>query len=240
MPEPVTETQEPEAPTLTDEQVATYLGIPVEDVGKAKNVAELYKRANNTNREAVEMRKQVEAQLQQLQQAPQQMAPTQDDDEPEFDKATQKALEKFLEGKLGPVLYIEQQRRVSEIQDTIDTFHEKHASEETYSYDTVLEAAQDLGLDAILRNPQATARQVKNALETAYKYHQAKSFDVEKAAEAKAAELIAKAKEDGAEVVQVKQKKSSTKERALSLDDPDLTPDQRYKLIKKMRDEEGI
>lgn len=229
---PTPEAAPEEAPAITPEQVAAFLGIPVEEVDTAKNVGELYKRANNYNREAkAAYDKSTQPQ------APAQMTPASDDDPfSAFDEATAKALRAGVEAEakklIGPIIYEQQQRKVNELQGAINDFHEAHASESTYSYDTVVNTINELGLDVVMNNPNATASQVKKVLNTAYKFAQASTVDVEKAAEDKAAEIIAQSKAKGEEVVNIKPKRPVPSSATPDLMDPNLTPEQRYALVK--------
>lgn len=233
---------EPEAAPetgITDEQVAQYLGIPVEEVDKAKNVAELYKRANNYNREAKALFDKAQAQAQ----APAQMTPTAESDDSDpfsaFDADTAKALRAAVaaeaDKRIGPLLYAQQQRQYEEMQSVIDSFHDAHASEPTYSYDKVVETINELGFAPLMNSATTTPAQVKKILNTAYKVLQTENTDVEKKAEELAVKMIADAKEKGEKVESIKPKRTLPKEAEADLLDPNLTPEQRYALVKRMQ-----
>ena len=194
------ESAEESKPELTDEQIATALGVDVEYLQAVKpeiqNLKGFYAKVNKRNQELVEAQKRLDSQ-------PKEAAKVEDDDDIDLDPQAQKVLRKFIQKEFAPILSTMEQERTETAASIMDDFISDHRDVEP---EKVYEAMQEMGLWQVATTPA----KLKKALNSAYKYVKNETTDIDAEIEKRLAERLKSLKSDGEEIVEVKSKRTQS------------------------------
>jgi len=193
-------------PEKAAEALSKLLGAEVkpEDIDKFKNLDKWEAKLRRKSMEVAEVKHERPAD-----------APK--SDTPEFDEATQRALDEYLAAKVGPVLSAYQVQFNESAQDTVESFLKEHPDIADESPEFIARAKQ-LWTEPSIRN-------LKKALSGAYAEISADPDKLEARIKAEVEKRLAAGIKDGEEVVSVKPKRGGVTQHRTAqdiLDDPNL------------------